>query len=106
MPCLREHSELIRFSERHPPEQAQVLAVIYDDQPDDVRRFFQERGGSWPVVDDPGSKVDFGVRGIPESFLVDPNGFVVSKLVGGVNADLLDDLLTRARAQAARAGSS
>ena len=102
VPCLREHSELIRFSERHPPEQAQVLAVIYDDQPDDVRRFFQERGGSWPVVDDPGSKVDFGVRGIPESFLVDPDGVVLTRLVGGVTAPGLDSLLRQAMSLSGR----
>jgi cytochrome c biogenesis protein CcmG/thiol:disulfide interchange protein DsbE len=96
VPCVREHPELVRFSERHPPERAQVLAVVYDDQPEDVRRFFDERGGSWPVVDDSGSKVDFGVRGVPESFLVDPDGVVLTRLVGGVTADGLDSMLRQA----------
>jgi cytochrome c biogenesis protein CcmG, thiol:disulfide interchange protein DsbE len=93
VPCLREHPELVRFSERHPAEDVQVLAVVYDDQPEDVARFFRERGGGWPVVDDVGAKVDFGVRGVPESFLVDPAGIVRTRLVGGVTADGLDGLL-------------
>ena len=102
VPCLREHPELVRFSEQHPPEQARVLSVIYDDQPEDVRRFFRERGGTWPVVDDPGSKVDYGVRGVPESFLVDPDGVVLTRLVGGVTAAVLDSLLRQAASVAGR----
>lgn len=96
VPCLKEHPELVRFADRHPAEDVQVLAVVYDDQPEDVARFFDDRGGSWPVVDDVGAKVDFGVRGVPESFLVDPDGIVRTRLVGGVTADGLDGLLRQA----------
>lgn len=97
VPCVREHPELQRFSARHRAEDVQVLAVVYDDQPSDVAAFFAKRGGDWPVVDDTGAKVDFGVRGIPESFLVDPSGVVRTRLVGGVTAHGLDDLLRRAK---------
>ncbi|MEO7837242.1 MAG: TlpA disulfide reductase family protein [Acidimicrobiales bacterium] len=102
IPCVREHPELIRFADRHPAEEAEVLMVIYDDQPAEVRDFFAKRGGDWPVLDDPGSKVDFGVRGVPESFLVDPDGVVLTRLVGGVTADGLDSLLRQAIAGRAR----
>ena len=96
IPCVEEHPELVSFSNRHDPEEVVVLAVVYDDQPDQVARFFDERGGSWPVVDDSGAKVDFGVRGVPESFLVAPDGTVLTRLVGGVTADGLDRLLRSA----------
>ncbi len=99
IPCVREHPELARFSESHPVEQAQVLSVVYDDQPEDVRRFFAQRGGSWPVVDDSASKVDYGVRGVPESFLVGPDGIVRSRIIGGVTAAGLDALLRQAGAE-------
>ncbi|MDQ3569116.1 MAG: TlpA family protein disulfide reductase [Actinomycetota bacterium] len=95
VPCVREHPELVRFSQSH-REQVQVLAVIYDDHPEDVRRFFAQRGGGWPVVDDPGSKVDYGVRGVPESFLVGPEGTVRSRIIGGVTAAGLDAVLVQA----------
>lgn len=96
VPCLIEHPELVKFSERHPVDEVQVLAVVYDDQPADVADFFDKQGGSWPVVDDTGAKVDFGVRGIPESFLVDPEGVVRTRLIGGVTASGLDGLLRQA----------
>lgn len=97
IPCVREHPELVRFSARHPASEVRVLAVIYDDQPSEVAAFFAKRGGDWPVVDDVGAKVDFGVRGVPESFLVDPAGVVRTRLVGGVTAAGLDALLRQAQ---------
>ncbi|HET7488387.1 MAG TPA: TlpA disulfide reductase family protein [Acidimicrobiales bacterium] len=98
IPCVREHHELVSFSNRHEATEAQVLSVIYDDQPDDVKAFFAQRGGTWPVVEDAGAKVDFGVRGVPESFLVDPQGVVRIRLVGGVTAQGLDRLLRQGEA--------
>lgn len=38
-----------------------------------------------------------GVAGVPESFLINPAGLVVSKIVGGVRAPDLEDLLARAK---------
>jgi cytochrome c biogenesis protein CcmG, thiol:disulfide interchange protein DsbE len=64
-----------------------------------VRDFFEREGGDWPVLDDPGGKIalDFGVRGPPESFLIDPDGFVISKIVGEVRAAPLEELLADAK---------
>lgn len=96
IPCVREHPELVRFTDRQGDQGARVLTVVYDDQLDDVRRFFAQRGGNWPVVDDSGSKVDYGVRGVPESFIVGPEGTVRSRIIGGVTADGLDAALGQA----------
>jgi cytochrome c biogenesis protein CcmG/thiol:disulfide interchange protein DsbE len=101
VPCRREHPELVAFSQRHQAAgDAQVLAVIWDDDPAAVRRFFETRGGDWPVIEDPRGKValDFGARGPPETFLIDPDGFVLFRRVGEVNAAFLEDLLARAKA--------
>ena len=102
VPCRQEHPELVKFTQRHSVAgDATVLGVIFDDTQPNVRRFFSELGGSWPVVDDPDghTALDFGVRGPPESFLVDPNGFVVWKGIGQVNADGLDKLLAQGKAR-------
>jgi cytochrome c biogenesis protein CcmG/thiol:disulfide interchange protein DsbE len=100
VPCQREHPELSRFQNRHVQTgDATVLAVIFDDDVPSVRDFFEREGGDWPVLDDPGGKIalDFGVRGPPESYLIDPNGFVISKIVGEVRADALESLVARAK---------
>jgi len=102
VPCRQEQPELVSFSRRHGAEgDAAVVSVVFKDQLRDVRRFFRERGGEWPVLDDPQGRIalDYGVAGIPESYLVDPNGFVVAKIVGGVRAGYLDDLIAGVEAQ-------
>lgn len=104
VPCREEHPELVKFTQRHEAAgDAAVLGVIFDDSEANVRRFFEQLGGSWPVVSDPGghTALDFGVRGPPESFLIDPNGFVVWKGIGQVNADGLDKLVREGKARGA-----
>ena len=107
VPCAREHDDLQRFSTRHGAEgsdDAQVVAVLFDDEPADARAFFEERGGDWPVLVDERGKValDFGVRGPPESVLIDPDGYVLARIVGEVTDDGLERLI--AEAGSARAG--
>ena len=98
VPCVEEHPDLVRFYERHSAAgDATVVSVVYKDERADVRRFFDERGGDWPVVEDEAAKVDWGVRGVPESFLVAPDGLVLVRIVGGVTEGGLERLLTEAK---------
>ena len=102
IPCRTEHPELVRFSEAHKATgDARVLAVVYSDSSPAVREYRAANGGDWPMLTDPDGRIalDFGVAGVPESFLVSPDGIIVSKILGGVRAADLDRLLERARAQ-------
>jgi cytochrome c biogenesis protein CcmG/thiol:disulfide interchange protein DsbE len=106
-PCIREHPELVSFDRRHDQAgDAEVVSVVFSDDEDAVRDFFEENGGEWVVVSDPEGVValDYGVTGIPESFVVDPNGFVVSKVTGGVTSDGLDAILDAASQAASSSG--
>lgn len=96
VPCQREHPEIRDFAAE---DETQVLAVIFDDEPERVRRFFEERGGNWPVIADSSGRValDYGVRGPPESFLIAPSGRVLARIVGEVTAEGLAGLLAEAR---------
>lgn len=103
-PCLREHDDLVRLSERHAElGDLQVVAVIFDDDPARVREFFAREGGDWPVLVDPKGQIalQFGVRGPPESYLVAPDGTVLTRIVGEVR----DADIERILAEAARAGA-
>ena len=102
-PCRKEHPELVRFAQDHQvADDARVVSVVFSDEPSDVERYFRDNGGDWPVVDDDEGRIVFNwsVSGVPESYLVDPDGGVRAKIVGGVDADKLEDLLRRAQAQA------
>ena len=77
-----------------------MLGVVFSDNTQAVREFRDEEGGDWPMLTDANGRIaiDFGVAGVPESFLVDPDGVVVAKIVGGIRAPDLDRLLADARA--------
>jgi len=101
VPCRIEHDELVRFHEAHQAAgDATVLAVVFSDSSQAVKEFRADEGGSWPMLTDPKGSIalNFGVSGVPESFLVDPNGIVRSKILGGVRAADLDKLLAEAKA--------
>jgi cytochrome c biogenesis protein CcmG/thiol:disulfide interchange protein DsbE len=101
IPCRQEHPDLIRFSNQH--RQAgdlEVVGVVYDDSLAAVRDFRRKEGGDWPLLADPNGRIalDFGVSGVPESYLISPDGTVAAKVIGGVQAAALDDLLARVNA--------
>ena len=101
VPCRVEHPELIKFSDSHAASgDAAVLGVIYSDNAQAVKEYRDKEGGGWAMVTDPKGRValDYGVAGVPESFLISPEGMVAAKLLGGVRAGDLDQLLYRARA--------
>jgi cytochrome c biogenesis protein CcmG/thiol:disulfide interchange protein DsbE len=101
VPCRVEHPQLIRFAQAHEAAgDAAVLGVVYSDNAQAVREFRDKEGGAWPMLADPKGRValDYGVAGIPESFLISPDGVVAAKLIGGVQSVRLDEVLSQAKA--------
>lgn len=94
-PCRVEHPELVAFEERHRGAgDVEVVSVAFDDEADQIREFFAENGGTWSVIPEDTNRaaLDFGVTGVPETYVVDPNGIVVAKFEG-VTADGLDEVI-------------
>ena len=92
-PCIAEHPELVAFSEAHQRiGDASVVSVAFQDDPADVADFFDQRGGDWAVVADgeAGISLDYAVVALPESYLVDPDGTVVHKFIGGVTKSAIE----------------
>lgn len=103
IPCIEEHPELAAFHAAHASQgDAALVSVLFSDTVDHANEFFDENGGGWPVViDDEGAVgVDYGVARVPESFLVPPSGIVVERLVGGVTAAEIDDVIAQYEAAA------
>ena len=103
VPCRTEHPELIRFARRHAATgDLNVVGIVYDDSVDAVRSFRDAEGGDWPMLVDPDGKIalNFGVAGVPESYLIAPSGIIAARIVGGVRADALEELLGQAQRRA------
>ena len=99
-PCVAEHDDLVRFYESNVTGgDDALLAVVFDDAESDVENFFEKRGGGWPVVDNPKVAVDYGVTGVPETYIVAPNGKVVASVRLGIKYEALvaklDELKTQ-----------
>jgi len=108
-PCRVEHPEFVAFAERHAETgDATIVSVAFDDTPEDARAFFEELGGDWPVLAERTSSIgiDFGVTGVPETYLVAPDGTVVAKWISTVDADTLDRTIAGFQNGAAAAGGS
>lgn len=100
VPCIREHPELVEFSEVHAAEgDASVVSVVFESTVSSVQDFFADNGGDWPVVTDPDGflSLEYGVSGVPESYLIAPDGTVATKIIGGVTFADLETLLDRAQ---------
>jgi len=99
-PCVQEHPELVKLDEwGRSTGEAEVVAVVFNDPVDTVKAFFAEKGGGWPVLDNPEIPIEFQVAQVPETFLVSPAGQVVQHYEGGVRADEIRSVVARASAQ-------
>ncbi|MGH9379018.1 MAG: TlpA family protein disulfide reductase [Thermoanaerobaculia bacterium] len=93
-PCIAEHPVLVEHSRRY-AGRVRFVGVIYDDDPEAIRRFV-ERYESWgPNLVDPGSEaaIRYGVYGAPETFFIDARGIVRRKITGPMGPALLDAYL-------------
>jgi cytochrome c biogenesis protein CcmG/thiol:disulfide interchange protein DsbE len=93
VPCINEHPELVKFEGEQAKiaDGAELVTVVNDDTDDAVAAFFAKNGGDWPKVRDPDGTiaVSFGVARVPETWVIDPAGFVRLRYAGEVtSADL------------------
>lgn len=89
--CRREHPDFVRVAERYRREPVALVGVIFQDDPAAARAYMQEMGGDWPNVLDPDgrSAIDYGVYGVPETFLIDASGVIRAKVVGRIDEQML-----------------
>jgi cytochrome c biogenesis protein CcmG/thiol:disulfide interchange protein DsbE len=74
----------------------QVIGINYKDSPDNARRFLGRYGNPFGAVgvDANGrAAIEWGVYGVPETFVVGRDGSIVYKLVGPITADNIDTVL-------------
>jgi cytochrome c biogenesis protein CcmG/thiol:disulfide interchange protein DsbE len=95
-PCVTEHPELVALEEWGETNDLQLVSVVFNDPAERVETFFAERGGTWPVLNEPSIPVDFSVAQVPETFIVSPAGQVVLHLQGGVEAAPLIEFIEAA----------
>lgn len=95
-PCLEEHPHIMTLADTIP-----VYGLNYKDERNSARRWLARQGDSYAAsAVDPSGRIalDWGVYGVPETFLIDAQGVVRYKYVGPITAELLaEDVLPRVR---------
>ena len=92
-PCRAEHPFLMELGKR---DDLKVLGINQKDDPENARRFLGLHGNPYAGVGaDPKGRVsiDWGVYGLPETFVIDAKGNIRFKYVGPITQDVLPTLL-------------
>lgn len=99
-PCRTEHPLLLELA-RDPS--LRLVGMAYKDKPADSRRFLGLLGNPFAAVGvdvDGRTAIEFGVYGVPETFIVGPDGTIRHRHVGPLTPEALPDFLSRVKAAA------
>ena len=102
-PCHVEHPFLVELVERGGFD---LYGLNYKDKAVGARRFLGRYGNPFKAVGQDSSgrtAIDWGVYGVPETFVVDGSGKIVYKHVGPIDAQIIEERLLPAIAAAAGA---
>ena len=93
IPCRDEVPYLERLSK---DKRIQLVGINYKDAPADARRFLNRYGNPYMAsgADTNGRQsIDWGVYGVPETFLIGRDGTIAYKLIGPITAENLVKVL-------------
>ena len=88
-PCRAEHPVLMTLAGAYPDR---LFGIAYKDRPEDTRRFLADLGDPFRdiAIDPNGSGgLDFGLTGVPETFVIDGSGRIVLHVRGPLSPDMV-----------------
>lgn len=95
LPCLQEMGELQTLAERFPD--LAMHGMVWNDSPENIHAFLRKHGNPFTHLwrDTTGqSAIALGLRGVPETYLIDARGRIIYHLPGPIDAATREDILT------------
>lgn len=92
-PCREENPALMEMTR---DDRFRLAGLNYKDKPENALRFLDQLGNPYDLigVDAAGAKaIDWGVYGVPETFVVGPDGTILHKHVGPLTPELIESEL-------------
>lgn len=96
VPCREEHPALLELEKQIAGTDVRLVGLNYKDKPDAALGFLRELGNPYSEVgvDSSGRKgIDWGVYGVPETFVIKADGTIAYKQVGPLSVDKLRTIL-------------
>ena len=90
VPCVQEHPLLVALKEQ---TGVKLYGINYKDQSATARRFLGRYGNPFAAVGVDGNgraAIDWGVTGIPETFILNGKGEIVYKHIGPISPETLE----------------
>jgi len=106
--CVPCHDEAPLLIELGHDRRLQIVGINYKDSPDNARRFLGRYGNPFGIVgvDANGrASIEWGVYGVPETFVVGREGIIAYKLVGPITRDNINAVLKAEIDKALKTGS-
>jgi cytochrome c biogenesis protein CcmG/thiol:disulfide interchange protein DsbE len=94
--CVPCHDEAPLLTELAKDKRLQLVGINYKDTADNARRFLGRYGNPFGIVGVDGNgraAIEWGVYGVPETFIVGRDGKIAYKLVGPITPDNVDTVL-------------
>ena len=105
VPCHDEAPLLLQLAQ---DKRIRVVGINYKDSSDNARRFLGRYGNPFSAVGSDGNgraSIEWGVYGVPETFVVGRDGNIAYKLVGPVTPENIDTVLKAEIDKALRAAN-
>jgi cytochrome c biogenesis protein CcmG, thiol:disulfide interchange protein DsbE len=94
--CVPCHDEVAFLQQLAQDPRIRLVGINYKDQPDNARRFLNRYGNPFAAAGADGNgraAIEWGVYGVPETFVVGRDGRIAFKLVGPINAENFEQVL-------------
>jgi cytochrome c biogenesis protein CcmG, thiol:disulfide interchange protein DsbE len=91
VPCVAENPQLLALKEKGVP----IIGIAWKDQPADTRNFLNQHENPYTrTLSDPDARigVQMGITGVPETFIVMPDGTITDKLAGPIVPQSVDSV--------------
>jgi len=91
--CRQEHPVLVRLSETG---EVPIYGLDYKDHPDDAKNWLARFGNPYTasLIDSDGRVgIDYGVYGVPETYLIDKEGIIRYKHIGPVTPKVIEETI-------------
>jgi cytochrome c biogenesis protein CcmG/thiol:disulfide interchange protein DsbE len=99
-PCRAEHPMLDRLKS----EGVTIYGINYKDKPEAAQKFLADMGNPYTLLgaDAGPMALDWGVYGVPETYVIDGKGVVVLRIAGPISEAILNNTLRPAMVRAAQ----